>query len=255
MSVRVIREVFDRYPAKGGPFTLALALADHAHDDGTSIFPGVDHMARKSRQTRKSVITHLKSMVSSGWLQPVRSGGGRGNRSEYRINPEWLAGAEITPNTKGEKQVRETVKKPTENGEKREAPNRRQLTTNVEPSGRPANHIKVARPEDVCSRTWSDWLHLRASKRAPVTNTVLQAAREEADKAGVSLEYFLRQWCLRGSQGLKAEWMRNPVVAGPSRFEANSNYLQALAGHQEGSGHAADRGRDSIDVHAVIIGN
>jgi len=66
----------------------------------------------------------------------------------------------------------------------------------------------IARPEDVTEQTWADWLQLRKSKRAPVTETVLAGARDEAMKAGLSLERFLRIWCTRGSQGLQADWLR-----------------------------------------------
>lgn len=66
----------------------------------------------------------------------------------------------------------------------------------------------VLRPEDVDEQTWADWLALRTKKRAPVTHTVLQGAREEAGKAQLSLQQFLAVWCRRGSQGLEAAWLQ-----------------------------------------------
>lgn len=66
-------------------------------------------------------------------------------------------------------------------------------------------------PEDVGEEVWADWLKLRASKKAAVTATVLNAARRESGKAGMTLEAFLQEWCLRGSQGLSADWLKtNP---------------------------------------------
>jgi hypothetical protein len=65
----------------------------------------------------------------------------------------------------------------------------------------------LARPKDVSEQTWTDWLALRRSKKAPVTATVLAGAEAEAEKAGMSLDAFLREWVLRGSQGMKAEWL------------------------------------------------
>lgn len=97
MSVEVLTQVFNRYPAGGGEFALALALADFAWPDGTHIFPGVDTLARKSRQSVRSVQTHLRVMVLRGWLMQVKAAVGRGNNSEYRINPAWLKGAELAP--------------------------------------------------------------------------------------------------------------------------------------------------------------
>lgn len=64
------------------------------------------------------------------------------------------------------------------------------------------------RPADVIEQVWTDWLRLRADKRAVVTKTVLTAAQAEADKAGLSFEAFLRIWCLRGTQGLQADWIK-----------------------------------------------
>jgi hypothetical protein len=64
------------------------------------------------------------------------------------------------------------------------------------------------KPDDVDAQTWADWLALRKAKRAPVTATVVDGAKAEAGKAGLSLEAFLRVWCARGSQGLQAEWLK-----------------------------------------------
>lgn len=92
------------------------------------------------------------------------------------------------------------------------------LTTN-EPSVEPLN-TKTARrrapmhsgapakPDGVMDQTWADWLQLRKIKRAPVTATVLDGATDEAAKAGLSLEAFLKIWCVRGSQGLQADWLK-----------------------------------------------
>ena len=66
----------------------------------------------------------------------------------------------------------------------------------------------VACPPDVQDQVWQDWLSLRKSKKASVTETVVNGARQEADKLGWPLEKFLIEWCTRGSQGLKAEWIK-----------------------------------------------
>ncbi|WP_258015704.1 helix-turn-helix domain-containing protein [Stenotrophomonas maltophilia] len=110
--------VFDRYPNGGGEMLLALALADHAHDDGTHIFPSIARLAEKTRQSERSVQYQLRRMEQSGWLVLVnagiggrRSGFGEGGRTrQYRINPEWMKGAEIAPFGKGAKQAPEGCK-------------------------------------------------------------------------------------------------------------------------------------------------
>lgn len=67
----------------------------------------------------------------------------------------------------------------------------------------------LACPADVQDSTWRDWLALRKAKRAPVSATVVTRARAEAGKAAMPFEEFLAEWCERGSQGLKAEWIKN----------------------------------------------
>lgn len=65
----------------------------------------------------------------------------------------------------------------------------------------------IARPDDVDEAIWDDWVQLRKNKRATVSKTVIDGARIEAKKAGMEFNAFLREWVMRGSQGLKAEWL------------------------------------------------
>ena len=101
--------VFDRYPAGGGEMLLALALADHAHDDGTHIFPSIASLAVKSRQSERSVQYQLRKMEQSGWLELVNAGGGRmsgyksgGRPREYRISPRWIKGEDLAASNDGD---------------------------------------------------------------------------------------------------------------------------------------------------------
>jgi hypothetical protein len=59
---------------------------------------------------------------------------------------------------------------------------------------------------------------LRKSKKAPITQTVLNGATAEAKIIGWPLEKFLAEWCSRGSQGLKAEWIVKPNPADKVRL-------------------------------------
>lgn len=84
--------------------------------------------------------------------------------------------------------------------------NQEPINNNQEPKVSTRNKV-VAKPDDIEDHVWNDWLQLRKAKKAPVTETVVNGARKEATKAGMSLNQFFREWCLRGSQGLKAEWI------------------------------------------------
>lgn len=85
---------------------------------------------------------------------------------------------------------------------------------NQEPKEAPRKRVTC--PPDVDQQTWTDWQALRKAKRAPVTETVVNGARREADKAGMSLTDFLQVWCRRGSQGLEAAWLKPEERAKPS---------------------------------------
>jgi uncharacterized protein YdaU (DUF1376 family) len=89
--------------------------------------------------------------------------------------------------------------------------NQEPITTNHKPKRE--NATSVACPPDVSQQIWDDWVALRKSKKAPITQTVFDGALAEANKLGWTLEKFLAEWCTRGSQGLKAEWIakQNPA--------------------------------------------
>jgi hypothetical protein len=96
MSIRLMTMVFDRYPEGGSEMLLALAMVDHARDDGTSIWPSVDELARKTRQSRRTVQRQIAKMVATGWLEQVRAATGRrGLTNEYRVRAAWVAGEEL----------------------------------------------------------------------------------------------------------------------------------------------------------------
>ena len=81
----------------------------------------------------------------------------------------------------------------------------------------------VACPPDVSQQIWGDWVALRKSKKAPITQTVLNGAIAEAKILGWPLEKFLAEWCSRGSQGLKAEWIVKPNPADKVRLTVASS--------------------------------
>ncbi len=94
--------------------------------------------------------------------------------------------------------------------------NHKPITTNHKPKRESAT--SVACPPDVSQQIWSDWVALRKSKKAPITQTVLNGAIAEAKILGWTLEKFLAEWCSRGSQGLKAEWIVKPNPADKVRL-------------------------------------
>lgn len=98
--------VWERFEAGGGALLLALALADFADDAGRSIWPSVQTLMRKTRQSRRTVQRQLAELRASGWLIAETSAidGDRAGLSVlYHINQDWLeGGANLThPPLKG----------------------------------------------------------------------------------------------------------------------------------------------------------
>lgn len=102
---------------------------------------------------------------------------------------------------------------------------------NTAPRTRSAATPQVAKPHDVDEQVWNDWTAFRKAKRAVVSETVLDGARSEAGKAGMTLEAFLRVWCLRGSQGLQADWIKPAEKArfAQPEFDSAKRNREAMA--------------------------
>ena len=99
------------------------------------------------------------------------------------------------------------------NGEANSPPNAPPIATNnQEPITNNHKPIKdkatvVATPDGVSSSVWDDFVKHRKTKKAQVTQLVIDGIQKEADKAGFSLEDALKETVLRNWQSFKAEWV------------------------------------------------
>jgi hypothetical protein len=92
-------QVWERLDVSGGELVLALSIADFANDAGESIFPSVKTLCEKTRQSRATVQRQMAHFREVNWLQVVGQGGlsgGRERTTEYRINPDWVKGLNLT---------------------------------------------------------------------------------------------------------------------------------------------------------------
>jgi uncharacterized protein YdaU (DUF1376 family) len=112
--------------------------------------------------------------------------------------------------------------------------NHKPITNNHKPIKEKATG--VACPPDVSPQVWADWLQLRKTKKASVTETVVKGARSEAAKLGWNLERFLVEWCTRGSQGLKAEWVDNKQTSMTKTGQMNQTVMSGLTRGLMGGG-------------------
>lgn len=117
--------------------------------------------------------------------------------------------------------------------------NTRHITQDTEHKTQVEKLRAAACPPDVDPQVWIDWLALRKAKKAPVTQTVIESARRESGKALMTFDEFLREWCSRGSTGLKAEWIKNTQSLNKTEaLEARNdeflkNYLQEKRNEQK----------------------
>ena len=103
-------------------------------------------------------------------------------------------------------------------------PNQEPITNNHKPK----NTKTVDPPYGVTDGLWQDWLKLRKTKKAPVTQTAIDGIRREAEKAGVSLQAVLQTCCERGWTGFKAEWIQSQ----PSQQDKNMGAARAIFGDE-----------------------
>ena len=88
--------------------------------------------------------------------------------------------------------------------------NQEPITNNHKPKKEKAT--VVATPVGVSESVWLDFVALRKSKKAPLTNTALQGLMREAAKAKMTLEQVMSTCCERGWVGFKADWMIGQAI-------------------------------------------
>lgn len=195
-----------------------VSLADNANDHG-ECWPSIPTIMARTCLGERTVHGAIKWLEQHGALSADRS---NGRHTRYMVTPSAYeppqelrhrrscapAAAATNPRRSCGGPPQQPQSPPQELRSNRKEPSR---TTRATKKGADA----LPCPDGVNPQTWADWLSLRRAKKAPVTETVLKAARDEAEKAGMALEKFLSVWCARGSQGLEASWLKPHERAGP----------------------------------------
>ena len=92
-----------------------------------------------------------------------------------------------------------------------EQPNIKQETINIKQETK-KKATKVAAPEGVGIDVWNDFVALRKTKKAAITNTAIAGLQREAVKANMTLEQVMSTCCERGWVGFKADWMVGQAI-------------------------------------------
>ena len=79
-------------------------------------------------------------------------------------------------------------------------------------------------PSGVSQQVWDSFVKQRKTKKAQVTDLVIDGIQKEADKAGWTLEMALNEVVVRNWQSFKAEWVKDKV----SNAERLSNSMAVL---------------------------
>lgn len=82
-----------------------------------------------------------------------------------------------------------------------------------------------------------DYIALRKSHRAPITQTALKGIEREANSAGLSLEQALTICCERGWRGFRAEWLHSDRSNCPTQPQPNR--INTVPQHTNGGAHLA----------------
>lgn len=100
MSVKIMAMCFAAKFGSPTRFAVAIALADHAHDNGTSVYPSIAWIAHKADVSARTVQYTLRAFEKEGLLAVVSKGGARpGDTREWKFNLAKLEemGAESAP--------------------------------------------------------------------------------------------------------------------------------------------------------------
>ncbi|MFO1326068.1 MAG: helix-turn-helix domain-containing protein [Rubrivivax sp.] len=220
-----------------------MCIADYCHDDGRD-WHSIASMVEWTCLSKRTVIDALKALEDRGLIVIKRDRGvnnttfvqvdrieeAKANQCASRTSApaapvQELHGTSATDALPLVQEPHQLVQQPHAKHQEASVKHQEAKKTHVRaapsttpssatPTNRYVKASNVERPDDVDAQTWADWLQLRKAKRAPVTATVMAEVRREAAKAGMTLEDFLRAWCVRGSQGLQADWLRKPITTG-----------------------------------------
>jgi len=89
----------------------------------------------------------------------------------------------------------------------------KQKSTPSSSSSSSSKKTNIKPPEGVSDSLWSDYLAVRKSKKAELTETAMEGIRREAANAGKTLSEALTICCERGWVGFNAKWLDKDIVA------------------------------------------
>ena len=88
MSIKIMTLVWESYLPSNEKFVL-LALADHARDDGSRVYPSIETISKKTGFSERTVQRQMRKLQALGVLEIVK-GANRYGTTEYLIRGDKL---------------------------------------------------------------------------------------------------------------------------------------------------------------------
>lgn len=210
MSIRLMSEVWSRYDGSGNELLLALAIADFADDTGRSIYPSVATLAKKTRQSERTVQRQLRTMEDRGWISVIgNENGGRNNTRLYQIAPAWIKGDILTPPPERVTSATERVTNEAEKGDTAMSPDTSRTISKKQPSVSADENVVVIVEPDIDKKILATWKKIRKDKKlGPVTDIAWEAVVREAALCGLTPEQAVKYACESSWGGFKASWYK-----------------------------------------------
>lgn len=234
MSVKVMSLVWENFNRGGSEKLAMLALADWCNDEGGSLHPSISGISKKINVSESQARRIIHKFIDEGYLTVIANhdGGNPGQSRHYKLNvnllkistPSMDATPRIsdTPRTHATPSANATpsmdAHDPLHGCARPLAPMTPEPPlTIIEPSIKEIINkekpdlLRESMPE-VTDQTFKDFLKLRKAKKAPLTIRAIDGIKNEAIKAGISLEAALIECCARGWVGFKADWYQKTSV-------------------------------------------
>lgn len=208
-----------------GPKMVLLSLCDNANEQG-ECYPSIALICKRCSMAERTVQGHIIALEKQGCLTRKER---HGRSTLYTIDPRRICTpAESAPPQKTAVTPAESAPTPAESAPSVPAESAPRIIN--EPSLEPSKNRQGARGaeitssifkvDDVEKTVWQDFTVLRKAKKAPLTKTAVDGLRREAEKAGLSLEEAIRECCIKGWTGFKADWLTKAAPKTPTKAES-----------------------------------
>ena len=184
-----------------------VALFSFRNKVTNTVWPSRAAIAERTGMHPSNISSATTALVNLGWLQKEGSGGHSKSTRYTLCVPDLLIPTTVahSATVADSATVAHSATHPLADSATRKEQSIEH--TNEQKNTARARSTVPAKPDCVTDQTWSDWLQLRKTLKAAVTQTAIDGIYREACRAGYTLEQALVTCCSNGWRGFKAEWM------------------------------------------------